>query len=117
LVFDGLLEGASNFGIQDSNATLFAHANEFGTWEFEILFDSANRSVKFSVSDLPKLVSITHGTGTESRELSASSGEEWTPNHGRFATVFAVGAEIREYPTANNLEKIEIGRLKVNYEG
>ena len=117
LVFEGLLEGASNFGTQDSNATLFAHANEFGTWEFEILFDSANRSVTFSVSDLPKLISIAHGNRTKARAIAASSGEEWTPNHGKFSTVFAPGAEIGQYPKSDNLEKIEIGRLKVNYEG
>lgn len=113
--FEGLMELISNFAAPDTNATLLAFANEFGTWDLQLKFDDEGQIRSISASDLPKLIRVTYGVNGQLSKANAVIREEWLPNHANFSSVFP--GVYSSYPQPGDLQSIEVGRLKVMYEG
>lgn len=117
MVFDGLLNLTSNFDPPNTNASLYAYANKFGTWGLKLHMDEGNRLIKFSASELPKLMHLIFGKDLAIGMSGSGNSEEWLPNHSQFSSVFSGDSKAGEYPDGLNLEQIEIGRLRVDDEG
>jgi superfamily II DNA or RNA helicase len=116
MLFDGLIDLTSNFEAPNTNASLYAYANQFGTWDLKLHMDQGNRIIKFSASDLPRLIQLIFGKALEFEMSVFGNGEEWLPDHSQFSSIFSGESQVGEYPQGLNLEQIEIGRLKVNHE-